>query len=243
LKGASTRVIVCPLAMESAITAGTVPDDDSWQSPGVSLFRLIFRMTGIELTSLDDLYRFVDSALVRTGLILDSAAQHRPWARTLIVDCREIEWYFPIRALPDSFLDHLSNFLHGKVAEKGIVLIERGRVVGTVDVDAVNGSNSPHLLSNVIRRAFEPKQPKRSSRPSGARRMVQTDVAVEDPYEVLGVSATDAPDEIKSKYKQLIMQYHPDRVSHLGPELIEFALRKTKEINEAYALVRKDLGE
>jgi hypothetical protein len=200
-------------------------------------------MTGIELTSLDDLYKFVDSALMRTGLILDSAAQHRPWARTLIVDCREINWYFPTRPLPDSFLEHLSNFLHGKVAEKGIVLIEKGRVVATVDVDSVNGSNSPHLLSNVVRRAFEPKQPKQSSRSSGYRREGQTDPAIQDPYEVLGVSATDAPDEIKTKYKQLIMQYHPDRVSHLGPELIEFAVRKTKEINAAYALVRKDLGE
>ncbi len=200
-------------------------------------------MTGVELTSLDDLYKFVDSALVRTGLILDSAAEHRPWARTLVVDCREIEWYFPTRPLPDSFLGHLSNFLHGKVAEKGIVLIERGRVVATIDVDAVNGSNSPHLLSNIIRRAFEPKQPKRSRRSSEPHPSALNNESLRDPYAVLGVSVNDALDEIKSKYKQLIMQYHPDRVSHLGPELIEFAVKKTKEINTAYALVRKDLGK
>ena len=111
------------------------------------------QMTGIELTSLDDLYKFVDSALFRTGLILDSSAEHRPWARTLVVDCREVQWYFPTRSLPDAFLKHLSNFFHGEVAEKGIVLLERGRVVGTVDIDAVGGSQNPHTLAQVIRRA------------------------------------------------------------------------------------------
>jgi len=40
--------------------------------------------------------------------------------------------------------------------------------------------------------------------------------------------------EIRQKYLQLIAQYHPDKVQHLGPELRELAERKTKEINAAY---------
>lgn len=40
--------------------------------------------------------------------------------------------------------------------------------------------------------------------------------------------------EIRDKYLQLISQYHPDKVQHLGPELRELAEIKSKEINAAY---------
>jgi hypothetical protein len=207
-------------------------------------------MTVIELASLDDLYRFVDSALFRTGLILDSSAEHRPWARTISVDCRDVQWFFPANPLPEAFLQHLSNFAHSKVAEKGIVLIEHGRIVAAIDINAVAGSNSPHLLSNIIRRAFEPTKSRRRSGSGGeprqhgeSPRSGKVDPAGRDPYDILGANASDAIEEIKSKYKKLMMQYHPDRVSHLGSELIEFAVKKTKEINAAYKLVCKEKGE
>lgn len=39
---------------------------------------------------------------------------------------------------------------------------------------------------------------------------------------------------IRKKYIELVSKYHPDKVSELGPELIELAEKKTKEINAAY---------
>ncbi len=50
-----------------------------------------------------------------------------------------------------------------------------------------------------------------------------------DYYEVLGVSRTATEAEMKSAFRKLAMQYHPDR----NPGNTEAEL-KFKEINEAY---------
>jgi hypothetical protein len=44
---------------------------------------------------------------------------------------------------------------------------------------------------------------------------------------------------IKSIYRKRIAQYHPDKVSAMGPEIREVAEQKAKEINEAYEYFRK----
>jgi len=49
-------------------------------------------------------------------------------------------------------------------------------------------------------------------------------------YEILEVSKTASPDEIKSSYKKLVKKYHPDL--YKGDK--NFAEQKIKEINEAY---------
>lgn len=63
-----------------------------------------------------------------------------------------------------------------------------------------------------------------------------------DPYEVIGANELDSEEEIKRKNKQVVMQYHPDRVAHLGPELKELAAKKTTEINCAFAEIRRIRG-
>lgn len=40
--------------------------------------------------------------------------------------------------------------------------------------------------------------------------------------------------QIRKKYLELITKYHPDKVSELGPELVELAEKKSKEINIVY---------
>lgn len=55
-----------------------------------------------------------------------------------------------------------------------------------------------------------------------------------DPYQVLGVRRGAPKDEIKEAYRKLAAQYHPDKVSHLGPELRELAHQKMIEIQKAY---------
>jgi len=55
-----------------------------------------------------------------------------------------------------------------------------------------------------------------------------------DPYTILGVSPGASRKEIQSAYRRAAQEYHPDKVSHLGPELQQLAKKKFMEIQEAY---------
>jgi len=53
-------------------------------------------------------------------------------------------------------------------------------------------------------------------------------------YAILGLSQGTDFNEIKQAYRKLSMQYHPDKVRHLGEEFRKVAEEKMKEINGAY---------
>ena len=55
-----------------------------------------------------------------------------------------------------------------------------------------------------------------------------------DYYEVLGVGKSASKDDIKTAYRKLALQYHPDRNKEAGAE------EKFKEISEAYAVLADD---
>ena len=57
-----------------------------------------------------------------------------------------------------------------------------------------------------------------------------------DPYEILGVSRDASESDIKSAYRKLIRENHPDRLIAQGmpEEMIEIANEKMAAINEAY---------
>ena len=59
--------------------------------------------------------------------------------------------------------------------------------------------------------------------------------------EVLGLKEPLDLKLVKSTYRKIIAQYHPDRVVAMGPEIKEVAEKKAKEINEAYNHLRKKL--
>ena len=68
--------------------------------------------------------------------------------------------------------------------------------------------------------------------------------AAGSPYAVLGVSA-DAPlDEVKTAYRRLAREHHPDRLvaEGLPEEMIQIATRKIAGINEAYDRVLRLRG-
>ena len=56
---------------------------------------------------------------------------------------------------------------------------------------------------------------------------------------ILGVEKPFEKENVKAVYRKLIAQYHPDRVSAMGPEIRDVAEVKAKEINEAYEYFRK----
>ena len=53
-----------------------------------------------------------------------------------------------------------------------------------------------------------------------------------DPYEVLGIQRGASKDEIKTAYRKLAKQYHPDM--HVDNPLKELAQEKFIEVQEAY---------
>lgn len=61
-------------------------------------------------------------------------------------------------------------------------------------------------------------------------------------YKILEVSPDAENEEIKQAYKKMAMLYHPDKVSHLGPDLVKTAEEKFKTINEAYTNIRRTRG-
>ena len=56
---------------------------------------------------------------------------------------------------------------------------------------------------------------------------------IEDPYKVLGVSPDASDEEIKTAYRKLAKQYHPDR----NPGDAE-AAKKMQEVNDAYDRIK-----
>ena len=60
-----------------------------------------------------------------------------------------------------------------------------------------------------------------------------------DAYRILEINSNSDIDSIKTAYKTKIKEYHPDKVQTMGKEIQEIANRKTKEINDAYNLIKK----
>lgn len=62
-----------------------------------------------------------------------------------------------------------------------------------------------------------------------------------EPYKVLELSPNADAEEIKSNYRKLVFQYHPDRVQHLGKEFQELAHKRMLEIQRAYESLSANL--
>lgn len=63
-----------------------------------------------------------------------------------------------------------------------------------------------------------------------------------DPYNVLGVSREHPDDEIKTAYRALMREHHPDKLMAQGmpQEFIDVANSKVAAINEAYSHIRRE---
>jgi DnaJ like chaperone protein len=63
-------------------------------------------------------------------------------------------------------------------------------------------------------------------------------------YSILGCSPTDTDHQIKSSYRKLVREFHPDTVTAKGlpDEFTAFAHEKFREIQQAYEAIKKERG-
>ncbi|MCD6123116.1 MAG: DnaJ domain-containing protein [Spirochaetales bacterium] len=59
-------------------------------------------------------------------------------------------------------------------------------------------------------------------------------------YKILGVSRDASIEEIKTAYRKLATENHPDKVANLGEEFVKLAEEKFKVIQEAYQEIREE---
>ena len=79
---------------------------------------------------------------------------------------------------------------------------------------------------------------------AGFRAAAQPEEVVEDKYyAILGLSPGASFTEIKAAYRKLSMQYHPDKVGHLGEEFKKVAEEKMKEIHNAYEFLKRKYAQ
>ena len=62
----------------------------------------------------------------------------------------------------------------------------------------------------------------------------------DSPYAALGIVKDSDDDAIRSAYRKLVLQYHPDKVIHLGPEYVKVAREKFDRIHEAYENIKAE---
>ena len=62
----------------------------------------------------------------------------------------------------------------------------------------------------------------------------------QSPLEVFDLPKTVSREDIERRYKELALQYHPDRVEHLGADLKKLAHEKMIQIQAAYQQLLKD---
>ena len=67
----------------------------------------------------------------------------------------------------------------------------------------------------------------------------QGEAPEENPCKILGVQSGASEQEIRTAYKRLAAQYHPDKVQHLGREFQELAHNKFVAIQKAYDSLTK----
>ncbi len=64
----------------------------------------------------------------------------------------------------------------------------------------------------------------------------------ENTYTILGITKSATNEEVKTAYRKLTLQYHPDKVAHHGEDVQRAAKEKYQKVLEAYESVKRERG-
>ena len=75
----------------------------------------------------------------------------------------------------------------------------------------------------------------------GSQNRTASPSALSEAYKALGVTKDNSDKEIKTAYRKLMSQYHPDKLIGQGlpDDMIAVATEKAKEVQGAYDLIKK----
>jgi DnaJ like chaperone protein len=65
---------------------------------------------------------------------------------------------------------------------------------------------------------------------------------INNAYDILELNPDATDDEVKKAYRRLAIQYHPDKVAHLGEDIKKAATEKFQTLNAAYEEIKKQRG-
>lgn len=70
---------------------------------------------------------------------------------------------------------------------------------------------------------------------------IKSDMTYKRALQILNLEESAEFPEVRSAYRKLIIECHPDRVENMGEKNIEDAKRRTIELNQAYSFLKKKL--
>ena len=112
------------------------------------------------------------------------------------------------------------------LAAQAYFLVEARRPLGVVRRQA-STREDVDLILKALRQRPNPTSPR--GPPTRAASFGQ-----EDPYVTLGVPDGAPLEEVRKAFRQLMAQYHPDKVAHLAPEFQTLAEKRTRQISAAW---------
>lgn len=71
-----------------------------------------------------------------------------------------------------------------------------------------------------------------------AERQATQGINAQQGLDILSLKSDASPDEVRRAYLLAINRYHPDRFANLPPEFQKLAEEKTKQINQAYQMLK-----
>lgn len=139
----------------------------------------------------------------------------------------------PVDLMPDLLLPWLGWIDDGLIAWSIYYLIRYGELPWSLFKKKA-GNRFPGSSPGAGRKTSDDYQQTQRDRSTG------TDFNNEKkPNEILGVSINATQQEIHAAYKEKIKLYHPDKLSHLGPEFTDLANKKFLEIQAAYDAMKR----